>query len=160
MKPVSLKLNMKYDAEKLRELREKLEAVIKYINSRPGPKPGIANIVLENEAILIASLQNGLSIRQACLQAGIGKTSFYDEKERNQEFSDRIDRAEQYVLTVARQNIVKSVVSGNISDSWRLLERKDPDYKPKSDLTSGDMPFKPALVEFIGPDGNDTQNTD
>jgi hypothetical protein len=139
----------------LQALREKLELIIRYINSRPGPKPGVANVVLEKEAILIASLQNGLSVRQACLQAGVGKTAFYDEKARNEEFSDRIEKAEQYVLTVARQNIVKSVVSGNISDSWRLLERKDPEYKPKSeaDLLSGGQPLKTALVEFVGDDG-------
>lgn len=144
----------------LAELKAKLTQAIKVIDSKPGPKPGIANVVLEKEPILIASLQNGLSVRQACLQAGIGKTAFYEEKARNEEFSDRIEKAEQYVLTVARQNIVKSVVSGNISDSWRLLERKDPEYKPKSDLTSDDKPLKAALVEFVGDDGTTTENTD
>jgi hypothetical protein len=146
----------------LSDLKNVIQRTIQVIDSKPGPKPGVANVVLDKESILIASLQNGLNVRQACLQAGISHTAFYDEKARNAGFSDRIDMAEQFANQKARQNIVKSINAGNVADSWKYLERKDPEFKPKSesDLLSGGQPLKTALVEFVGDDGTATENKD
>lgn len=136
--------------------------IINHITSKPGPKPGIANIVLEKEPILIASLQNGLNITQACLQAGISRVAFYDERGRNSDFSYRIEKAEQFASMKSRKNIMDAIMKGSVTDSWRFLERKDPEFKPKSeaDLLSGGQPLKTALVEFVGDDGTTTKSTD
>ena len=125
-----------------------------------GRPPG-SNVVLEAEALLILSLQNGLNRTQACLQAGISRPAFYIELERNETFLDKIDKAEQFGSMKARQNIMKSIDSGDLNTSKWYLERKDPEFKPKSDLTSDDMPLKTALVEFVGDDGKpDPENQD
>lgn len=143
----------------LLELKTRLEGIIRAINDvmHLGRPPG-SNIVLEVEPILLSSLQNGLNIRQACLQAGISHNAFYIEWNRNPAFFDRIEKAEQFASMKSRQNILKAINNGSVTDSWRYLERKDPEFKPKSDLTSDDKPLKTALVEFVGDDGTKSEN--
>lgn len=145
--------------DELKALREKLEGIIRLIQDlrHIGRPPG-SNIILEVEPVLLASLQNGLNKTQACLQAGVSRAALYLELDKNPPFLDRIEKAEQFGTMIARQNIVKAINAGDVATSKWHLERKDPEYKQKTDITSDDKPLRTALVEFVGDDGTTTEN--
>lgn len=145
----------------LAELKAKLLLAIKgieFLIHRQSPEA--KSKAREVEAILISSLQNGLNITQSCLQAGISRETFYARRKEDPVFSDRMAKAEQFATMKARQNVVKAINNGDLNTSKWHLERKDPEYKPKSDITSDDKPLQTALVEFVGDDGTTNQNKD
>lgn len=146
---------------RLAELKETLARTIAAVNKAKniGRPPG-SNIALEVEPILIASLQNGLNITQACLQAGISRETYYAERKVNNGFSDRLDKAEQFASMKSRQNIMRAINSGSVADSWRYLERKDPEFKPKSDFTSDDKPIPLLGVTNVSNDYSPAEGTE
>jgi hypothetical protein len=124
----------------LAELKAKIDEARHIINHMRHVGRPQTEGVLENETALIASFQNGLNITQACLQVGIQKTQYYREIKRNKRFSDKMALAQQFATTAARHNIVVAINNKDVATSKWYLERKDPEYKPKSDVTSDGLP--------------------
>src|SRR5436853_5871768 len=88
--------------------------------------------------ILINAFQNGLNIMQACLQADISRETYRLKCEADESFLAKMETAQQRSLIKARQNIVAAVEAGDKDLSKWYLERKDRDFKPKTDITSDD----------------------
>jgi len=73
---------------------------------------------------LIASFQNGLTIRQACWQSGISHEAYYQRIKADQHFADTMARAQQLPSMTARTNITKAIKGGDTGASKWWLEKK------------------------------------
>lgn len=76
------------------------------------------------EALLVASLQNGLTVEQSCRQAGIGTTTFYDRQANDSEFADKISAAREFTEVNARRRIAEAIDAGDMKTARWYLERK------------------------------------
>lgn len=77
---------------------------------------------------LKAVLQRGISIKKACIYAGIGEKTFYRHYGNDSKFRQEIDNARNFATLAAGQIVVNDIVenkSVNTSKWW--LERKDPE---------------------------------
>lgn len=106
--------------------------------------------------LLVASLQNGLNVTQACLQADISRETYYAKCKDDESFSDKMELAQQFGSMKARQNVIQAVNSGDPHMSKWYLERRDRDFKPKTDVTTGDKPM-PILGGLSVPDNDSTE---
>lgn len=106
--------------------------------------------------ILEEAFLYGASDRQACFLANIADGTLYNYIKDNPEFGERKELLKQMTTYRAKQ-VVKSLIDKGDKDIARwYLERKDNEFKPKSDLTSGGEAIQPVLVKFI--DGNEQHN--
>lgn len=77
----------------------------------------------ENISKLKQAFQWGAKDEEACSFAGIGKTTFYDHKAKNKEFSEEIDGWKQNPILKAKKSVVESLEK-NPDLALRYLERK------------------------------------
>ena len=80
----------------------------------------------------------GLSDSEACLYADIGTSTLYEFCKENPEFAERKEHLKDRVKMRAKLNITEGIDKGDkILSTW-YLERRDKDFKPKSeaDLTT------------------------
>lgn len=87
-------------------------------------------------------LKDGMSIRQACWQSGISHDTFYSRCRADAEFSDRMQAAREYILTVAKANIINGIKKGDTKLSQWWLERR---ARAEFGITEGNIP-EPELV--------------
>lgn len=80
----------------------------------------------------------GANISQSCFYADISRDTYYRWINENPELSDRFTAFQDKVPLKAKENIARSIHAGSVGDSWRLLEKRDPDYtdKVKIDVNS------------------------
>lgn len=77
---------------------------------------------------------------EACFWADISKTALYEYQEAHPEFKERKAKLKEKIVLAARQTVAKSIAS-DVNSAWRMLERKDPELNPKSQVdhtTKGD----------------------
>jgi len=55
-------------------------------------------------------LKHGYSIAEACRCAGIGRTTYYAELKRNQDFAYEMDKAKGYLLMRAKLIIAEAIL--------------------------------------------------
>lgn len=113
-------------------------------------RPRIITEVIERK--LEIALQNGLNITQACLECAISRDAFYDRTKIDPKFSDKMEKAQQFTAMLARRNITQGINKGDTDLSKWYVERRDKEFKPKSDITTNDKPITTSLVEFVGED--------
>lgn len=77
----------------------------------------------ENISKLKQAFQWSAKDEEACSFAGIGKTTFYDHKAKNKEFSEEIDGWKQNPILKAKKSVVESLEK-NPDLALRYLERK------------------------------------
>lgn len=91
------------------------------------------------------AFSNGATDLQACFLANISKDSLYRYIQDNPEFSDRKEALKDMVAYQAKTNIRLSLLANDeklkIETSKWYLERKDKEFKPKSDLTTDNKPL-------------------
>lgn len=66
--------------------------------------------------------------------AGVSTDAYYDECKRNPEFLDRMERAQQYVSSLADRVIAKAIKDGDSSTAKRFKERIDERYKKENTI--------------------------
>lgn len=71
---------------------------------------------------------------EACLYANIGQSTLYKYQNENPQFLERKDSLKQTPILKARQTVIKAL--DNPKDAQWFLERKMPEFKQKSDVTS------------------------
>ena len=86
-------------------------------------------------------LKNGATLAQASFLARISLKTIYNYFESNPSFKDRAELLQGMVAYRARVNIKNKIEGGDIDTSKYWLDRKDNEFKPKSDMTSGDKPM-------------------
>jgi hypothetical protein len=101
---------------------------------------------------LETAFARGLNITEACLFAGIARNTYYEYLKENKDFSDKLEELQENVKMHAKVNIADKIIDGkDVNTSQWLLERRDPDFKPKQESDhKGQITVN--LVKFDDPD--------
>ena len=102
-------------------------------------------------------LKNGATLAQASFLAGISLKTIYNYFGNNPDFKDRCDLLQGLVAYRARVNLKNKIESGDIDSSKYWLDRKDKEFKAKTDITTDNESLNPLLVKFIE-DGEQNTN--
>lgn len=106
----------------------------------------------------------GLNNTEACLMANISQETFYGILRVNDSRKERFKLLKENTKVLAKRNIHNEIKKGDKETSKWYLERKDKEFKNKTDITTDDESINPLLVKFIGDDqqqgnkGNDNTN--
>lgn len=73
---------------------------------------------------LVAALQNGFTKKQAAEYAEISRDALYDAIKRDEEFKNKIHRAQEHLNYKSREVIAKAITEGDTSSAKWWLERK------------------------------------
>lgn len=91
------------------------------------------------EALVIASLQNGLTIEQACRQADIGTTSFYDRQSSDSEFAEKIKAAREFTEVEARKALTRAIREGDMQTvRWFLSRKAKQEFSERHELSDSE----------------------
>ena len=71
------------------------------------------------------------SVKTACALVGVSPDAYYDELNRNPEFRQRMERAQEYVSSLADRTIAKSIRDGDVQTAKWMKEKVDERYKQK-----------------------------
>lgn len=85
--------------------------------------------------LLEAAFNNMFNITEACQYAGISRETYYQWLADDDVFSFRMSVAQQAPNKKAKENILKALQEGDTNVSRWYLERKDPDFKNKAELS-------------------------
>lgn len=106
------------------------------------PQKNITKKQNEKERIvgmIIEVLKDGGSITEACRIAGIHRDTFYDWKNKDKDFSDKVEYAENYMNEIAKGVIVRSIKEWSSKDAKWWLERKAKnEFSTRSEITGKD----------------------
>lgn len=83
---------------------------------------------------LTEGFHDDFTVEEACRNAGIAKTTFYEECKRDPAFADEMDRAQDYPLILAKKRLLNAIKNPESDDglSLKFLERRQRDrYSPK-----------------------------
>lgn len=67
--------------------------------------------------------------------AGISTDAYYKELKKNPQFNDRMQRAQQYVSSLASRTIAKAVRDGDSQTAKRYMEHRDERYKKENKIS-------------------------
>jgi hypothetical protein len=102
------------------------------------------------------SFMHGATVTEACYISGISRDTFYRRLQEDTVFSDKMERARNWLRTVAKRNIANAVKGGDIKVSLWLLERHDTlprqgvaDEMPEEHSEENLKRFKETLEEHI-----------
>ena len=98
-------------------------------NAGAPPKMTEATLKILNDAFLI-----GASDEQACFKAEISPQTLYNYQHKHPKYIEHKKALKADLRFRARINISKDVDSGNVDTSKYVLDRTDPDFKPKNKL--------------------------
>lgn len=93
------------------------------------------------------SLSRNSSIKTACALVGISRNAYYEECKRNPEFNDRMERAQEYVSSLADRTIAKAIRDGDVQTAKWMKERTDDRYKQKPTQISMQQGIDPETWE-------------
>ena len=100
---------------------------------------------------------NGATDIQACFLAGISKQTLYNYQELNPEFVDRKVALKDDLAYRAKLKIKAEIESETKPDTAKwYLERRDKEFKQKTDVTTNDEALQPLLVKFLNDDNSTT----
>lgn len=75
-------------------------------------------------SLLVASFQNGLTVREACWQSGISHEAYYSRLRSDEQFADTMAKAQSTVSVNAKGLIAKAIKKGDLGVAKWWLERK------------------------------------
>lgn len=110
----------------------------------------------ENIAKLEEGFLHGLSDRESCLYAGLAPSTLYAFCVENPDFSERKELLKEQIKMRAKLNISSGIAGGDKPLSQWYLERRDKDFKAKSDITSDNKPIPILGVQESNSDNKDT----
>lgn len=84
--------------------------------------PSIWTEEIENK--LEEILKVGGTIREACAYARIGERTYYDRTKADKDFSQKMEAARVYTDVMAKRNVGKTVIEGDVDNSKWWLEKK------------------------------------
>ena len=87
------------------------------------------------------------SVKTACALVGVSTDAYYDELKRNSDFRLRMERAQEYVSSLADRTIAKAIRDGDVSTSRWMKERSDDRYKQKPTQISMNQWLDPETWE-------------
>jgi hypothetical protein len=103
----------------------------------------------ENIAKLLANLESGLTRTDACVMAGINKSTFYEHLKKYPDFAQSVEYAEIKMKKTCLDTIAKAGQSAWTACAW-LLERKfGNEFRLKTEVTnniSGEVNVKSESI--------------
>lgn len=69
----------------------------------------------------------GCTVKEACIYAGIGETTYYEWREADQKLAAELDKIRQNPVLKAKKVLIESIESGDINTVKWYLERKKKD---------------------------------
>jgi len=103
-------------------------------------------------------LKNGATLAQASFLADISLKTLYNYFKYNPDFKERCELLQGLVGYRARVNLKKKIDTGDIDTSKYWLDRKDKEFKQKTDITSDDKELKTITrINYILPNGNNIE---
>jgi hypothetical protein len=125
-----IKLNKKEKKALVREFF-RVDSIREFLPGKVGRPPLMTEEIVEKLQSLIAG---GTYITEACKIVGIDRTTLYKYIANHPNFSTKIQELRIATKAAAESNIVNSIINdGDIANSWRWLEKFDPDFIPKED---------------------------
>lgn len=115
-------------------------------------KMGRPTKFIEEAAIkLEAAFNNGYNITEACQYSNISRDTYYNWIATKPEFSDRMEKAQLMLNRKAKEAVAMAIQGGDANLSFRYLERRDPDYKPKAEVDNnlGLQETRTKIKEFL-----------
>ena len=91
-------------------------------NKKVGRPTVITNQVV---SLLITAFHSGLSVREACWQSGISHEAYYSKLRGDQEFADKMAKAQSRVTVNAKELVAKAIAKGDLAIAKWWLERKE-----------------------------------
>lgn len=73
---------------------------------------------------LETAFQDGFSVSEACLTAGISRTAYYERKAADEAFADKMELAKRYISIRAKKVVVRAINDGNFNAAKWWLERR------------------------------------
>ena len=90
------------------------------------------------KSLVLQAYEKFLSINKACKKVGIHPVTFYRWMEQDPSLQHKINLIRMADIEQARTNVSnairKEAETGETTNSWRLLERRDPDFKEKKEI--------------------------
>lgn len=104
---------------------------------------------------------NDASDLQACFLANISHQTLYNYQKEHPEFVERKRELKDMIKYQAKLRVKEAILTEDKPDTSKwYLERKDKNFKTKTDITSDDEALQPVLVKFIDCEKTDTDNRD
>lgn len=107
--------------------------------------------VMTEEKILelIACFHDGLNVQQACWQVEIHRDTYYHHYNTDPAFSDRMDRARQFLSMNSRRKIKEAIMNGDLKTARWYLERRDKDdFSSRTEVTGRNgKPLNPVTLD-------------
>lgn len=103
-----------------------------------GRPPVIDENVLKQLEDLFSS---GATDREACFLANISQQTLYNYQKEHPDFIERKEALKDMPKYKAKKVVIKAIESGDKQQANWYLDRKDPEYKPKQDITTKDKPL-------------------
>lgn len=69
----------------------------------------------------------GCTVKEACIYAGIGETTYYEWREADQKLAAELDKIRQYPVLKAKKVIIDAIELGDVNTVKWYLERKKKD---------------------------------
>src|SRR4051812_7276828 len=67
------------------------------------------------------------TVPEACANAGMGKSAYYDECNRNPAFVDKMDRAQQFPFLLAKKAVVQALQTNDGNLGLKFLKNRQAD---------------------------------
>lgn len=112
----------------------------------------------ETVKLLEAAFNNAHNITEACQYAGISRETYYSWLEDDIIFADRMAIAGSAINRKAKTNVTDAIRGGDPNISLRYLTLRDPEFKPKAEVTppTDYQPVEEKIKGFLDDDsGND-----
>lgn len=71
------------------------------------------------------ALKHGATVSEACSVSGVSRETFYKRLREDKEFSDKMERARSWLLTIAKHNLADAIRTGDLKASLWLIDRHD-----------------------------------
>lgn len=101
------------------------------------------------------AFMKGLNVTEACDYAEISRDTYYEYCKNNQEFSDKMERAQTALQRKAKINLAEKIENGDIEESKYFLARKCKDEfstKQQVEINGGmeiNNPFKGLTTDEL-----------
>jgi hypothetical protein len=95
--------------------------------------------------------------REACFHAGIGERTFYDHRDKNEDFRKKIDRWKNDMKMRSKKLLHLAINNGDVSTGkWYLEKKASDEYTNRVEHTGANGEPLDIKVNFIASNGNKT----
>lgn len=97
----------------------------------------------------------GMTDAESCYFCKISERALYDYQTKHPEFLQEKTILKKSISLQAKVNIAKAIKSNSVQDSWKWLEKKDPDfrdkveiYEPETEISEEDKAMYDRIKKF------------